>query len=329
MLLSADLTNYFEPDDHVIEQVTSSATPRYDADAKAILSYRIVLANILKYSIEEFADYDVEQLADMIPKNESDPYQAKLKNSVDNHGDLSTVEFDIYTSALLPTGIEIFLDFEAQNCLFPSVRNGNNGYKRYSLAKRAAYYTARMLSSQLLAGNNDYDSLRRCYSIWLLFDPASYTPQVLSYKFSPMQLSMDNLGGQYDKDVDLMRIVFIALDKTGDSVEPIQEFLGSIFFKHTEVLSKYIPKSLPYSSIYKEVSHMCDLRELYKSIGLEQGLEEGRAEGRASGQLEIFTNYAKANLGVKTALEVNKDLIEILGASPEQADRVIKSLTNK
>ena len=43
--------------------------PTHDAAAKSILSYRIVLANILKYSLEEFADYDAEHPADLIEAN--------------------------------------------------------------------------------------------------------------------------------------------------------------------------------------------------------------------------------------------------------------------
>lgn len=263
----------------------------------------------------------------MIPADKDNPLRAQLKNDTDQPGDLSAIEFDIFTTANTSTGVEIYLDFEAQRDLHPSAKNNLGQRVPYSIAKRGVYYSARMLSTQLRAGNQDYQHLKRCYSIWLLFNPLKYRPQVLSFRMLPdLNTSeyTDELLQKYSRDIDLLRVIFIAIDADGLSNEPLQQFLSSVFFKKSENLKTYIPNVSEFDSIYREVSSMCNMRDVYRDIysqrGIEEGMKKGMKEGMEKGRLEVLTKLAHVRItqGLSKS-EMLSELITTFDATEDQA----------
>lgn len=245
--------------------------PTHDAAAKSILSYRIVLANILKYSLEEFAGYDAENLADLIEANEDNPQLAKIESIESSHSSIVTIKFDVKTRLSNSNGCEVILNVEAQNKLYPTVKNKDGKYHAYSLAKRGMYYVSRMITEQLGTGDEDYQKLKKCYSIWIVFNPESNEPQVLTYSVKNTSHVGSAIEYRYNQDVDLFDLVFIMTDRNGISQDSIHRLIGGLFFDRIDQLKKFIPDNQVYKNVYREAESMCDMREVY--------LEEGREEG--------------------------------------------------
>ncbi len=144
---------------------------RYDASAKQLLSYRYALAWILKGYIPEFAEYEIEDIANVYIESEPEVSQTVVhqneriqgQNTEDSTLDEGTVFFDIRFSAYAPKqgeNIRVIIDVEAQN-------NANPGY---DLWKRAEYYCARLISAQkgTVFTKSEYSKIQKVYSIWLL-----------------------------------------------------------------------------------------------------------------------------------------------------------------
>ena len=253
-----------------------------DAAAKAILSNRIVLANILKYSLPEFAKYDAEDLAGKIDPNKENQMFADISDIESTHSTLATIKFDIKTHVDIEPEFEFILNVEAQNALEPRAKEDYETYVKYSLAKRGVYYVSRMISDQLSTGDNNYQKLKKCYSIWIIFKPGKLEPQVLSYKLKNVSKGKGSLAGQYDKDTDLMQLVFIIADIHGVSKEAIQRLIRSLFITKGEDLSEFIPVN-KYSEVYEEVQNMDNLGEIFKANAIEEGMAQGMAQGEMIG----------------------------------------------
>lgn len=159
---SCDFSHKTE-DNEIKYSVSDFEDTTKDLPAKQILSYRIVLAYILKYSVRDFQNYEIHTLEEMIEPDPSNPALANLNATEDVQGNLAVIEFDIRTSVNGSSAVELFLDVEAQRDLHPTVEN-SQGRHTYSLAQRAVYYVSRMLSSQLSLRNNDYAGLKPCYT---------------------------------------------------------------------------------------------------------------------------------------------------------------------
>ena len=331
-------TSYFTP---VKETVESFPNTKKDAAAKNILSYREVLASILKYATQDFSRYSVAEIREMIEPNDNNPQLAKLIDVESSHSNLSTIEFDIKTSLAGPS-CKCILNVEPQNVLEPSVKTEDGQYIRYSLAKRAMYYAARMITDQLGSGNNNYQQIKKCYTIWLLFNPKNNMPEVITFKPQGLNNSNSPLAQKYEKDFDLFEAIFIVADPKDQVNTDIQNLLKALFFNKSDVLKEYITID---QAIYKEVDSMCDMREVYKEvykdIGLEEGRKEGREEGRKEGReegrkegqekgqeaayLTCATNLLKNQL---SEFEVVETLMTLFDLTQEKAQNILNLAKN-
>lgn len=284
------------------------------------------MAYILKYSVRDFRDYDIHTLEGMIEPDPSNPALAKLNATEDVQGNLAVIEFDIRTSVNGASAVELFLDVEAQRDLHPAVEN-NQGRHTYSLAQRAVYYVSRMLSSQLSLRNNDYACLKPCYTIWLLLDPGKIPSQILEYHLTGNHLlNTDDdttLKNEYDDKINLLNIVFIAVNRKDSSSAELLSLLHILFHKKDmSGLDNYVPTG-DYNDFYKEVSDMCNLREMYIEQGIERGIEQGIERGIDLSYSHFIDRQLKRG---KSRAEIEDALADSFGISLIEAKKILQRL---
>ena len=133
---------------HNIEKTAEEA--QYDANAKALIADKQVLARIAKYRTEEFKDYDIPTIIECI---EEDPEISKISiysgksdaiTGMNNESKISgegEVNFDVrfYMRTKTQERIKVILNIELQS----------KYYQKYHFEPRAVFYCARMLSEQL------------------------------------------------------------------------------------------------------------------------------------------------------------------------------------
>lgn len=194
----------------------TSLNAQYDACAKQLLSNKIILAHILKETVEEFKKLGAEEI---VPLIEGEPYVSevpvapgetnqvlkKTGNKI-NGNNTENIElgegkiyFDILFYVKIRDGLsQMIVNIEAQKSATPG----------YHIKNRAIYYTSRMLSSQKERDfvKSDYNSILKTYSIWICFNLDENCLNHLHMVDTPM-IGNHTWGG----DTDLMNVVLVGL----------------------------------------------------------------------------------------------------------------------
>ena len=159
---------------------------KYDECAKKLLSYKAIIAWILKSCTKEFSQYGVQYIRDNCLKEEAEVsphavHQDELdkdkrlggderiegmnteSNSIQEH----TIYYDIRLPAFLPESNEwgrLILNLEIQL----------DDTLGYPIVKRGFYYCGRMISEQYgtVFVDEHYEKIEKVYSIWICPDPA-------------------------------------------------------------------------------------------------------------------------------------------------------------
>ena len=160
----------------------AGANPEYDASAKKLLSFKSVIAWILKLNISEFRDYDVEYIANhcisgvsisdkAVHQDEPDrtlngDERVTLMNSESTSSSDGTVYYDLRLMAKVPGE-------DGEVCIFINIEIQNDSGQKYSLVTRGLYYCARMISEQhgTVFTDMNYQKIRKVYSIWISPNP--------------------------------------------------------------------------------------------------------------------------------------------------------------
>lgn len=155
----------------------SSYTAKYDASVKAMLADKQILARILNYSLDDFANY---KLSDII-KNMDEPEVSKIRmepgfSNTYNPNDYNKIKKTSEEDQVIGEGkicfdirlfvycgnerIKILLNIEAQKSSNPSKLG-------YHLNNRIIFYLGRMISSQkeVEFHKSEYDNLKAVRSI--------------------------------------------------------------------------------------------------------------------------------------------------------------------
>jgi len=194
---------------------------KYDESVKKILSDKIILAWILKYTVSEFQAYSIEEIIpcievrpeiSTIPVNPGEVKQGNpeavigihTEDKVPNEG---MIFFDIRFTAYTPEGkqIKLIINVEAQGDYHPG----------YDLVTRAIFYCARMLSAQLdteFTAEN-YNGLKKVYSIWICMDTPQYAKNTITEYHITQNKMYGNFGGKVR--YDLLSVVMICLGDFG------------------------------------------------------------------------------------------------------------------
>ena len=147
----------------------------YDAACKRLLANKIILSWIMKSCVEEYKDFEVNEIAERFiegepqiteiavhPDEEDNGEQIKGAPTEDSTITEGTIFYDIRFYAVVPHSkkrIRLIINIEAQNDFYPG----------YPILKRGIYYCGRMLSSQYGVEFTDthYEKLKKVYSIWI------------------------------------------------------------------------------------------------------------------------------------------------------------------
>ncbi len=151
-------------------------TARYDESVKELLADKQVLARILKYSVEEFAELSLDEIIKSI--SEPDIAGIRVEPGMTNLGKVEKQSeedfvpgegkniYDIRFVAYLGTEmIKFLINVEAQK----STKHYDLGYH---LDNRIIFYLSRMISAQkeIEFFNSDYDNIKAVRSIWICMD---------------------------------------------------------------------------------------------------------------------------------------------------------------
>jgi hypothetical protein len=279
-------------------QLTENMTG-LDSASKNVLHNVEVLATILKNVIPEYSDYtknevmgfiDMESCSD---ETEVSPGRTntEISDEITEYQVLNekTSNFDLTFNAKNPKlsnakiVIRLHIDMEPQKTYRPG----------YPIEKRGYYYLARRFSSQLslVFNDTDYNSLEKCYSIWICRDDVP-KDEMYSVSFYEITNSM-NIGNCHPKkeDYDLMTLVLIRLgDKVyngdmNDKGHDLFDFLNLIMYPHDEDFINNVSRYIDFSNnaeLKREVGNMSGLGECV----LKDGIKIGKAEGKIEGEIE-------------------------------------------
>ncbi len=156
---------------------TNDSGSAYDTNVKYLLSDKQILARILKYTIEEFQEMDIEDIMGCIGDDIEigiRPVDAGLSNlgrvretvTEDNVPGEGIIYYDIrFTAYIEEAEIKILVNIEAQ-------RSSDHSRLGYHLENRIIFYLARMISAQKQTEffHSDFDNLKKVRSIWICMD---------------------------------------------------------------------------------------------------------------------------------------------------------------
>lgn len=265
---------------------------KYDEAAKALFLNPEIVAPILQAVIPEYKNCSIKEVISLIEKDsmESDPVDNMSKLAVDelptemNSLGEKVIRYDAHFKARNPVlsdqkmSVMLHIDLEVQNDYKPS-------NPRYPLVKRAIYYGAREISSQLgiLTKETNYASLEKVYSIWICNEniPESLRNTVTSYSVK----KQDEIGrtDEPDSDYDLLTVVIIRRGSKENDSE-LFEYLNGIFDGNRETIGRYVDLD-SNEAVREGVDKMTGLGESLLLKGRQEGKLEGRQEGKLEGTL--------------------------------------------
>lgn len=259
---------------------------KYDESCKEVFKNREVIAPILKYVVAEFKNCTQEEIIQCIDADsikEEIPVE-DLPPEVKDQGTEMTavfeksIRYDIHFKVKNPILsdenilVMIHVDFEVQNNYRPAD-------PEYPIIKRAVYYVAREISSQLgkLTERTNYSDIEKCYSIWVCNENVPPELQNTVTRYSMTKEDLIGSAKESKQEYDLMEVVIIRRGKEA-SEDDIFQYLESVFKSDLEKMREYV--DIPSGSqIEKEVVRMTGMGQSIYEKGIKQGREEGREIG--------------------------------------------------
>lgn len=195
----------------------AEAKASYDAYSKQLISYKPILAWIMKYTMEEYQNLDVEEIAAKyiegepeisevsVHPNETNALRIGGANTEDKSINEGTVYYDVRFHSIAPsTGerVRLIINVEAQREFWPG----------YPLVKRGVYYGSRMISAQYgtVFTKAHYNKLRKVYSVWIcLSPPKKWQNTITAYQFQEKNV----LGEAHEvqENYDLINVIIVGL----------------------------------------------------------------------------------------------------------------------
>ena len=289
----------------------------YDALAKKFLSRKAILAQILKYSVEEFSACTLEEIEKKYIEGDptltintvplDDSIYIKGNNAESKSPTEGFVTFDIIFDAILPTENEVakfIVNIEPQK----TTKN-----LHYKLMKRAIYYAARLISSQKETEfqGDDYDKIKKIFSIWVCMDVQNYrADSIQEYRLTEKVLH----GNFHDeiKNYDLMTIIILNLGEN-PTTHKLLNLLHLIFMdlKSSEEKTKILRENFQIEisqDVKEELEKMGGLMEpllnIAKKQAAKQAAEQAAAETKKETLLENIRSLMKTlNLTAQQAMD--------------------------
>lgn len=315
---------------------------QYDAQAKKIISDKMILAWIAKYAVEELKEYSIPVIISCI---EGEPEVATVpvypgevrtggeftkpgaitglstEDKVPNEGE---VTYDIRFYVITPKKeiLKIIINVEIQKDFYPG----------YDLVTRAIFYCARMLSAQLdteFTADN-YNEIKKVYSIWLCLD----APDYLADTITQYSIKQQSIVGEFKGKAryDLLSAVMVCLNEKSylKKKTPLHGLLGTIFSEELRPEEKTERLHQDYEietdiEVKEGMSKMCNLSDAIEERGIKKGLEQGLVQGQERKLIELICRKVQKGKDLPTIadeLEEEESVIQkiyeaALKAAPE------------
>ena len=216
---------------------TNDSGSAYDTNVKYLLSDKQILSRILKYTIEEFQEMDIEDIMGCIGDDieiGTRPVDAGLSNlgrvketvTEDNIPGEGIIYYDIrFTAYIKEAEIKILINLEAQ-------RSSDHSRLGYHLENRIIFYLARMISAQKQTEffHSGFDNLKKVRSIWICMDNDETEDSIEEIGLD-RKMVFGNKKNPYH--TDLMKGIIVNIrngenDKYSDSIKKSQNVLISM-----------------------------------------------------------------------------------------------------
>ena len=305
---------------------------QYDEKVKRVLSNKIILAWILKYATEEFADMSVDEIKSCISsdievseigvvpgwtnRREMEKIRGEAQeDAVPGEGE---IYYDIRFSAYLKAReerIKLLINVEAQKAFYPG----------YSLTTRGIFYGARMISAQKGTEftGRDYDNIRKVYSIWICMNAPDYIGNAISkYRICKEDL-IPGIPDQRDV-YDKLTVVTVCLNSKSEKGNPLTRMLGLLLSPKISAKAKIRQLeeefAIPMESktMGEELNQMCNLSDYVEELGIEQGIEQGREQ--------ILLQLVEKKLARGIAVP---EIAEVLEETEETIRELVKKLQSQ
>lgn len=218
---------------------TNDAGSAYDTNVKYLLADKQILSRILKYTVEEFRDMEIEDILGCIGDDieiGTRPVDAGLSNlgrvkgtmTEDNIPGEGIIFYDIrFTVYLKEKEMKILINIEAQ-------KSTDSGKLGYHLENRIVFYLARMISAQKQTEffHSDFDNLKKVRSIWICMDSKETEDSIEEIGFDRKTV-FGNKRSSYH--TDLMKGIIVNIrsgadSSSGKAVKKSQNVLIVLFY---------------------------------------------------------------------------------------------------
>ena len=277
---------------------TNDSGSVYDTNVKYLLADKQILSRILKYTVEEFQEMDIEDILGCIGDDieiGARPVDAGLSNlgrvkgtvTEDNIPGEGIIYYDIrFTVYLKEKEMKILINIEAQ-------KSTDSDKLGYHLENRIVFYLARMISAQKQTEffHSDFDNLKKVRSIWICMDSEETEDSIEEISFDRKTV-FGNKRNSYHTDLMKGIIVNIrsGVDSSGKAVKKSQNVLIAMLeelvsrkdaSEKKRILADEYGMTMS-AELERRIQIMCNWSE---SI-IERARKEARIEARKEARIE-------------------------------------------
>ena len=317
---------------------------KVDEKIKALLADKQILARILKYSVEEFKEYDILEIINRIEEVEilEVPVDAGLSHKSKNEfGKISgsstednvpgegvifyDIRFNITKGKKL---IKVLINIEAQATTSVS-RLG------YHIENRMTYYLSRMISAQKEQEffGSDYDKIKEVISIWICMDARKNEDSIIEYQLRPEVKFGENI---HPEEINLLKGILIKIrggKNMTQSKNKLIEMLEYVIADHSTEEKKNYLKNECGVEMTKELERKVEA--MGESMGrailqgmLEDAWDKGVAQERRNTEKERENTQREQEHAIAAFISfgIPKEKILEKGYTEEEYTKVKKKL---
>ena len=290
----------------------------YDTLVRALLADKQILAWILRYTVAEFRDMSMSDIAACIGEDivvGDTPIDPGLTNlgriretrTEDNIPGEGTIFFDIRFSAYPgKAGMKLLINLEAQ-------KSSMLGDLHYHLENRIIFYLSRMISAQKNTEfwHSDYDGLRKVRSIWICMNRRKNGDSI-----EEIRLVRSTVFGCQEEThtLDLLQGIIINI-RIGENMEVSSCALISmleVLFSRRSVAEKKNILEKEYGIVMTmelegRLNTMCNFSECIMEMALEQGLEQGELNCSRQSIFDLLEDLGDIPNDIHTRIQEEKN----------------------
>lgn len=317
---------------------------KVDEKIKALLADKQILARILKYSVEEFKEYDILEIINRIEEVEilEVPVDAGLSHKSKNEfGKISgsstednvpgegVIFYDIrFNITKGKKRIKVLINIEAQATTSVS-RLG------YHIENRMTYYLSRMISAQKEQEffGSDYDKIKEVISIWICMDARKNEDSIIEYQLRPEVKFGENI---HPEEINLLKGILIKIrggKNMTQSKNKLIEMLEYVIADHSTEEKKNYLKNECGVEMTKELERKVEA--MGESMGrailqgmLEDAWDKGVAQERRNTEKERENTQREQEHAIAAFISfgIPKEKILEKGYTEEEYTKVMKKL---